>query len=263
MVYKRGFARGIDRFFAKRLRGWTHFGGGGVEAKFDSDAGLHYVEDMDRRVYVSDKKRLALYRGGIQRRQEWILRDYCLPVNLIRPGDVVIDVGANIGEIGIWVEQNQSDYIAFEPDPMAFKALQRNLRSAKLFDVALSDHDGTSKFFLATADADSSLFQPDGQHESVTVRTERLDSRLAELGRPERVRLLKIEAEGFEPEILSGSQETLERVEYLAVDAGPERGGENTVPGVLNALAGTDFEVISCFLERGTFLFRRRAFPAG
>ena len=40
------------------------------------------------------------------------------------------------------------------------------------------------------------------------------------------IKLLKIDAEGYEPEVLSGSIATLSQTEYVAVDFGPERGLE-------------------------------------
>ena len=62
----------------------------------------------------------------------------------------------------------------------------------------------------------------------------------------------------MEVEVLAGAQNTLSKVEYVAVDAGPERGGENTVPGVLNILMASGFEVLDCFLLRGTFLLKNK-----
>ena len=227
----------------------------------DADLGLHYAEDKTsgQRVFVSHQKRLELYTKGIGHRQSWILKDYRLPFELISSSDVVIDVGANIGELGLWVTARGGRYIAFEPDPGAYKAMQNNVPDGSLHDVALSDAEGTATFYLNTAEADSSLFKPQETSESITVRTATLDRYLSEIGAPDRIRLLKVEAEGMEPEVLNGARETLARVEYVAVDAGPERGGDNTVPGVVNILTNAGFEVQDCFLLRGTFLFRRRA----
>ncbi len=231
-----------------------------VKSDFDPQRQLHFVQDIESedKVYVSDRQRLKLYRKGIQHRQNWILEDYRLPGNLVGPGDLVIDVGANIGEIGRWVEANQGNYIAFEPDPKAYAALKENVSSEQLFQVALSDQAGTADFYLNTADADSSLFKPLSSDKVITVDVALLDQFLEDLGGPMDIRLLKVEAEGMEPEILRGAQKTLKNVEYLAVDAGPERGGENTVPGVFRALSATGFEVIDCYLRRGTFLFAKK-----
>ena len=73
------------------------------------------------------------------------------------------------------------------------------------------------------------------------------------------IRLLKIEAEGFEPEVLAGASEAISRTEYIAIDAGPERGGENTVAQTLNLLSDAQFEIVDCFLRRGTFLLKNRS----
>ena len=60
----------------------------------------------------------------------------------------------------------------------------------------------------------------------------------------------------MEPEVLAGAAKTLAITELAAVDAGPERGGENTVPQVLNVLSDAGFAVESANLLRGTFLLR-------
>ncbi len=233
---------------------------GNVSFGYDNQLKLHFAQDINsgNRVFVSDRKRLELYQGGVKHRQSWILRDYRLPTDLIRTGDVVVDVGANIGELGLWVNEQGGHYIAFEPDPTAYRAIQNNISVGDLYDVAVSDTNGTAEFYLSTAEADSSLFEPSDSHDVITVKTATLDSFFDEVGVPPKIRLLKVEAEGKEPEVLAGALTTLGNVEYIAVDAGPERGGENTVPGVFNVLVGAGFEVLDCFLLRGTFLFRKK-----
>lgn len=231
-----------------------------VNSGFDDQVGLHFVQDVggDERVYVSDRRRLKLYERGLAHRRNWLLSDYRLPEDLVRSGDIVIDVGANIGELGGWVESKGARYIAFEPDPNAHKALKMNVRSDDLFQTALSEKTGTAEFYLNTAEADSSLFQPNTSSEVIKVEVATLDGFFQDYGIPDTIRLMKIEAEGMEPEILRGGAKILQNVEFLAVDAGPERGGENTVPGVFKAIQGMGFEVIDCYLQRGTFLFAKQ-----
>lgn len=209
-----------------------------------------------QKVYLSDKKRQYLYKSGIEHRQKWLLRDYSLPENLIRNGDCVVDVGANVGELGIWAEALGAKYIAFEPDPKAYLALQKNVKGV-VFDIALSDENGTAEFYLNSAEADSSLFKPETMTDKINVKKFRLDDFWAETEKPKRIRLLKIEAEGTEPEVLKGAVETIKLAEYVAVDAGPERGGKHVISVVLNFLYGSGFEVIDCFMPRGTFLLRK------
>jgi FkbM family methyltransferase len=221
----------------------------------DESSGLWFAESGHLRVYVSDRKRLALYDKGIDGRIDYLLNDYRIPKDALSPGDVVVDVGANNGELGLWARQHSARYIAFEPDPTAYAALSLNHPTADVHNVALGDAAGHASFFLATSDADSSLFRPEHFDEEVQVEVRTLDSSLA-FDSIATIRLLKVEAEGMEPEVLAGAAKTLAITELAAVDAGPERGGENTVPQVLNVLSDAGFAVESANLLRGTFLLR-------
>ena len=71
--------------------------------------------------------------------------------------------------------------------------------------------------FLNPEGADSSLVYF-GSDSSVEVNTKTLDS-----FKYPQIKLLKIEAEGAELEVLQGSVDTLSNVEYISVDYGPER----------------------------------------
>lgn len=221
--------------------------------------GMHFVHREDgQRLYLSHKKRLSLYRNGVSKRIGQLIRDYRIPETLLRAGDVVIDVGANIGEIGLYAQSAGARYIGFEPDPYAYRALRENITSGDLFSLALGEKDDELTFYLATADADSSLFKPKNAHQTVVVAVKRLDAFLTDNPVDGNIRLLKVEAEGMEPEVLNGAIETLKRVEFVAVDAGPERGGENTVPACLNLLFSLGFTIEACFLFRGTFLLKNQ-----
>lgn len=234
----------------------VHFG-------LEDSIGLFYAEDRqpEKRVYVAHQKRLELYRKGVDFRIRWLLRDYRIQEDTIHAGDLVVDIGANNGELGLWALGQGARYIGFEPDPMAFKALSENVGSNLIFDVAVSDSDGSAKFYLATDEADSSLYRSGNSSGFIEVSKRALDSILEEIGVDGKIKLLKIEAEGMEPEVIAGALNTLERVELIAVDAGPERGGENTAPEVLNALFGAGFSLVSCFLVRGTFLLKNTRYP--
>ncbi|WP_234998860.1 FkbM family methyltransferase [Ruegeria sp. AU67] len=230
----------------------------GVTFHLDDAKDLFFVRDAQSQgvVFVSDPKRLELYTKGVEHRKSWLLRDYRIPIDLVRPQDIVVDVGANNGELGIWAQSKGARYLGFEPDPKAFRALKENVGGASAFPIALSFSNGTTNFYLSTEHADSSLFKPETVDDVIAVEKRTLDSALLSFDNSSPIRLLKIEAEGMEPEVLAGAAEALSRAEYVAVDAGPERGGENTVPAVVNTLCGCGFVVDSCFLLRGTFFMR-------
>ncbi|KJF67195.1 FkbM family methyltransferase [Rhizobium nepotum] len=238
------------------------------ESGFDVQAALHfkvvdglYSEQLpENRVFVAHERRLGLYKDGLDSRIRQLLWDYRLDEMILRPGDVIVDVGANNGEFGIWATQRGARYFGFEPDPTAFSALKRNVPTQQVFDCALSNSEGMQTFFLATSEADSSLFKPENALNEIKVKTLKFDTFASTFIRDLPIRLLKVEAEGMEPEVLEGAADNICRVEYVAVDAGPERGGESTAVFVLNFLLEHRFEILDCFLFRGTFLLRNKDF---
>ena len=172
---------------------------------------------------------------------------------VLTPDDQVIDVGAHSGEFGLWVERFGSRYLAIEPDPVAFGALQRNFPDARLLKIALGAEKGEKEFYLATSTGDSS-FSGGKEQKKVHVAVETLDSVALREFPTGRIALIKVEAEGFEPEVFSGGMETLKRTNFVTVDAGEERNGMSTAPECLNFLLGIGFQVRSVFLKRGIFL---------
>jgi FkbM family methyltransferase len=163
-------------------------------------------------------------------------------------GDIVVDIGANIGEFTIAISPLAERVIAIEPDPNVQEALAENLQhvsNASMFQTALSDKDGEAEFFLSTKDADSSLMRPETFSEKVKVRVSSLDTFIRETG-IKRIDFLKIEAEGWEPEILSGASRALAITRKVAVDAGPEREGAPTTEAVAKSLTDAGFQVSRC-----------------
>ena len=74
----------------------------------------------------------------------------------------------------------------------------------------------------------------------------------------ERIRLLKLEAEGAEPEILLGAGAVLSSIDYVPVDCSPERGlsQESTMIPVLEILQEKRFKAIDFGFPRGIILFK-------
>ena len=73
------------------------------------------------------------------------------------------------------------------------------------------------------------------------------------------INVLKIEGEGAEPEILRGAEKTLQRVKYVCVDCGPERGmaKDSTLPPVCHYLLSQGFKFDQVSAKRLTARFVR------
>lgn len=153
--------------------------------------------------------------------------------------------------------------LAFEPDPTEFVALVANLKgSAGCVPNAVSDHDGEVTFFLANETGDSSLFQPSAQqHRKTKVQATTLDSYLASHDLGERkCRVLKVEAEGAEPEVLRGAKDLLARTAVVIADVGFERGPENssTLPQVSQLMEEAGFDLVMLHKPRLVGVFHAR-----
>jgi FkbM family methyltransferase len=141
---------------------------------------------------------------------------------LLRPGDIVIDIGANVGFLSVIAAKlvgPDGRVIAFEPVPANARRIRRNARLNRLgrievVEAAVGDRTGTATLVLAefaggAALADADL-PPDACGE-LEVRLTTLDDWLARSGSP-RPALVKIDVEGAELAVLRGMVATLEQV---------------------------------------------------
>jgi FkbM family methyltransferase len=137
----------------------------------------------------------------------------------LRPGDVVWDVGANIGLYTLLAGQKVGPggrVIAWEPNPVTFQLLEKHLEANGLQErcraIRGAIHDGGTaevQFRLETQPTISriSLNAPEGAVEVVTVPARSLDAWCGELDRLPGV--LKIDVEGAEVLVLRGAKRLL------------------------------------------------------
>ncbi len=146
--------------------------------------------------------------------------------NFVKPGQIVFDVGANIGQSALVAGEltgQSGRVISFEPNPAAFKGLDAAVRASgyrniTLVQKALSDRAGTFDFFLDTREeytgVASSLRQLDdlaaaGKSLKSTVECITLDYYCVTHGlTPD---IIKIDVESAEPLVISGGRGTIER----------------------------------------------------
>ncbi|MCX4246891.1 FkbM family methyltransferase [Paraliomyxa miuraensis] len=135
----------------------------------------------------------------------------------VRPGDVVVDVGANIGYYTLLAARlvGETGHVyAFEPEPEAFALLERNVAlngydNVTLVDKALGREAGRLQLYLAKNNrGDHRIYDPTGRRSSIDVDVIALDAYLDERG-IERVNLLKVDTQGAECSILDGARRTI------------------------------------------------------
>jgi FkbM family methyltransferase len=138
---------------------------------------------------------------------------------LLRAGDTVLDIGANIGHTTVSYAAcvgPLGQVHAFEPCPHLTAHLRENvsrnrLTNVQLHPVVVSDNDGTTDFHVALdgASALSSLRPLEGRATRlVSVPCVTIDSLLPSLGT---VSFVKIDVEGAELRVLQGMRKLIKR----------------------------------------------------
>jgi FkbM family methyltransferase len=137
-------------------------------------------------------------------------------VSRVSAGDVVWDVGANVGFFTAKFAEaagTGGKVVAFEPSPGAYAALRLDFSRARnvlLENLALADFDGEADFSVSDdpADPTNGLAVSGRSAATVKVRVRRGSSYVAE--HPDRIPdRIKIDVEGFELEVLRGLGEAL------------------------------------------------------
>lgn len=221
--------------------------------------GLHRVTHGKEEIVICRRERHRCYKRGVTACVDRLAREYGVAEITDTQGGVFIDCGANVGELGFWATRSGMTYHAFEPEALEADCVDLNLfgGQTKTRRQALWNKAETLTFYTAPDNADSSLFQARQAKGSVQVQAIPLDDAGIDLSGTG-PNILKLEAEGAEPEILDGAIKTLPKLHYVAVDCGYERGLEkrHTFIDVCDRLLPMGFIPVEADLRRVTVLFK-------
>lgn len=237
-----------------------------VSLSYDAPSACMQVDDGTDKFWFCRNSRFRRYTGGIDTFLAKLAAQYMVDTIQFRPGDWVVDCGANVGEVSSWLLRQQAglNILAIEPETLEANCADKNIfgGQARTIRKVLWKEDTVLKFYSCGETADSSVFEIDQYQRVTEVPAIRLDSLLDSVN-PPRLRLLKLEAEGAEPEILQGAQQWLARIDYIAADLGPERGlkQEQTATPVINYLLARGFDLVDMRFDRVVCLFKNRAVP--
>jgi FkbM family methyltransferase len=162
-------------------------------------------------------------REGFGGRGAYLFRDHLEPELsslqcFLRPGFVVVDIGANVGVYSLKAAKEVGDdglVIAIEPFVETASMLSTNgrangYRNLRVRNIALGPNTREVQLYLNNGRPNSFGLIQSGTAESVSVLSVTLDD-LCRWEGLERLDYLKIDAEGMEGQILAGGRKTLDR----------------------------------------------------
>lgn len=146
---------------------------------------------------------------------------------LINKGDIVFDVGANVGSRTKLFINLGADVISYEPQPELANYLCSYLKSCrrcKIFQMGLSNKEGETILHTSEAHVLSSMstrwinatkqsgrFKDFEWNDSITVQVSTLDKEIEKNGTPS---FIKIDVEGHELEVLQGLTKTIKSISF-------------------------------------------------
>lgn len=168
-----------------------------------------------------DVGRCIYFTGDYDRKLTWICS------RVLRSGDVALDIGTNLGLVSLTMAKavaTKGTVHAFEPNPILQGLIEQSIQKNSVSNIilhkcALGSERGALELFVPPNNSGqgSLVFhseKPD--HQTHQCRVERL-SDIAGLQNLQRIRLIKIDVEGYENQVLLGGDDLINRTRPDAI----------------------------------------------
>ena len=137
--------------------------------------------------------------------------------SMLKKGDTVIDIGANIGYYTLLMAEtvgSEGCVYAFEPEPNNYGLLTKNIKANNYSNIipvqkALSDKDGSIKVYCDERNFSGATFAKENLAIKSNNFTEVLTTSLDKCFVDSKIRLIKIDTQGAEGLIMAGAQSLL------------------------------------------------------
>lgn len=180
-----------------------------------SQARSDFAEVDGHKMYLGPKDSLGLSTAGVREPLETQLVK-----KQIKEGDVVLDIGANLGYYTLIFARlvgSKGTVYSFEPEPYNFSLLKKNVdingyKNVRLENAAISNKNGNTRLYLAKEHTGMHRIYPSRwvSKNYAEVKMIRLDDYFKDDFLKNRISFIKIDVEGSELSVLQGMQSLLD-----------------------------------------------------
>jgi FkbM family methyltransferase len=173
-----------------------------------------YKMELDLADYIQR----SIFLGTFEPRESAQIRNY------LKPGMTFVDVGANVGYYTLLAASlvgGRGRVLALEPSPYAFDRLvetikRNNLSQVSATQLGLGDVTGQAQLFSPLPGNHSPSMVSNGVGRPINVPVRRLDDWIRE-HEIDRIDLMKIDVEGFEPNVIKGAAKYIQQGRVRAI----------------------------------------------
>ncbi len=189
-------------------------------SKIGSGIRAEYVEIEGQKLFLDKEDSLML---SIKNNDHEKLETACLK-HIIKKGDNVIDLGANIGYytlISAKLVGESGNVFAFEPDPSNFEILLKNIKENKHKNVtpvqkAVSNNSGKINLYISKRNyASHRIFDAGDNRESIEIDVITLSDFFKKIKMS--IKFIKMDVEGAEGATLLGASEIIDNSKDLII----------------------------------------------
>jgi FkbM family methyltransferase len=209
--------------------------------------------------------RVAFFFGDLDPKLTWIA------TKLIKRGDTVLDIGANLGILTLHFADLVGEYgrvHAFEPNPIVMHKLRsavarKGTSNVNLNEIALGQEAGFITLKIPRENhGEGSIvkWRSDPDVPGTDVALMRLDDYVSE-NRIDRIDFLKIDVEGAELEVFRGARMVLEKIQpnIILFEHGSRRGGPTAAMQMLASFGYQFLSVSKGFFKVNPTIIRNNA----
>lgn len=201
----------------------------------------------------------------IFRKREHLSTDFLIRENIFKKGDVVLDVGANIGYYALLESSRvgeEGKVYAIEPVQRNFDMLRKNIElnsisNIRAYRLAAGREVGEQEIFIAAKGNVSSFINHQGETYvgTETISVVRLDDFVVEHNiQPS---LVRMDVEGFEAEIIAGMPQLLKKRPKLLIEVHPHIMSQDKLQNMFETIAEAGYSQAVVIKERSRLWMKR------